>query len=59
MFLNFAFHLKNYTNDCSISLRSYKCVLNESRRYSLILGGCVSSDSITPNYIFREARINF
>jgi hypothetical protein len=39
-------------------LRSCKCVLNEDRRYSLILGGCVSRDLITPSYIFREAQIN-
>jgi hypothetical protein len=39
-------------------LRSWKCVLKEDRRYSLILGGCVSRDPITPSYTLREARIN-
>jgi len=36
-------------------LRSWKCVINEDRRYSLILGGCVSRDPITPSYTLREA----
>jgi hypothetical protein len=40
-------------------LRSWKCVLNEDRSCSLILGGCVSIDPITPSYILWEARINF
>jgi hypothetical protein len=36
-------------------LRSWKCVLNEDKCYSLILGGCVPRDSITLIYILREA----
>jgi len=39
-------------------LRPWKCVINEDRRYSLILGGYVSRDPITSIYILREARIN-
>jgi hypothetical protein len=40
-------------------LHSWKCVFNKDKRYSLILGGCVSRDPITPSYTLREARINF
>jgi len=39
-------------------LRSWKCVLNEDRRCSLILRGCISGDPITPSYTLREARID-
>jgi hypothetical protein len=32
--------------------------LNKGKCYSLILGGCMSRNSITLSYILREARIN-
>jgi hypothetical protein len=36
---------------CSISLRSWKCILNKGIYYSLILRNCVSINPIAPSYI--------
>jgi hypothetical protein len=48
-FLYVAFHQANYWV-VLFNLRYWKCVLNEGRRYNLILGGCLSKDPIALSY---------